>query len=310
MKDLRIVFMGTPDFATIVLKSLIENNYNIIGVFSQPDKPKGRGKKLLPTPVKKLAIENNIPVFQPKSVNVGNGFKSLEELNPDIVITVAYGKILKKQVIDLPKMGCWNIHASILPKYRGAAPIQRAIENGESETGISIFKIVEALDAGPVAMIEKISIENSDNLETVHDKLAELSSKMIVEFLSNLNNINLQEQDDSKATYASKITNNDLILDFHKESRIIFNKIRAYDPIPGVKATINNQIVKLFSAEILNKESKEKPGTILSFDKTGIIVKTIDSAIKIGKIKFPGKKTISTFDAINGRKLKIGDFFE
>ena len=310
MNRLKIVFMGTPEFATIVLNSLIKNKYNIVGVFSQPDKPKGRGKKLLPTPVKKLAVENNIPVFQPKSVNVGDGFESLKSLNPDIIVTVAYGKILKRQVIELPKMGCWNIHASILPKYRGAAPIQRAIENGERETGISIFKIVEELDAGPVAMIKKISIEDSDNLETVHDKLAELSSRMIVEFLNNINTLSLQEQDSSMATYASKITNKDTVLDFSKETKVIFNKIRAYDPIPGVKATINNQIVKLFSASIYNQESSAKPGTILSFDKTGIIVKTFDGTIKIGKIKFPGKKTISTFDAVNGRKLKVGDIFE
>ncbi|SHE93559.1 methionyl-tRNA formyltransferase [Marinitoga hydrogenitolerans DSM 16785] len=308
---MRIVFMGTPDFAAIHLKKLIDNNFNIVGVFSQPDKPKGRGKKLLPTPVKIIAQENNIPVFQPKSVNVKSGFEALKKLNPDIIITVAYGKILKKNVINLPKLGCWNVHASLLPRYRGAAPIQRALENGETKTGISIFKIVEALDAGPIAYIKETPIYLEDNFESLYNRLAKIGSESLLEFLINFEKYTkkLIFQDDLKATYANKISVEDTYINWFESNEKVFNKIRAYDPIPGAKCLLNEQIIKLFDVSLGSIET-DIPGKILNINKTGAEVSTGKGSIKIRKIQFPGKKAVNIIDAFNGRKIKIGDILK
>ncbi|MBM7559596.1 methionyl-tRNA formyltransferase [Marinitoga litoralis] len=305
---MRIVFMGTPDFAAIHLKKLIENDFNIIGVFSQPDKPKGRGKKLQPTPVKIVAQEYNLPIFQPNSVNLKSGFESLKELNPDIIITVAYGKILKEKVINLPKYGCWNVHASLLPKYRGAAPIQRAIENGENKTGISIFKIVEELDAGPIAYIKETPIYMEDNFESLYNRLAEIGSESLIDFLNNFDQYTkkLIYQDDSQATYANKITNEDTYINWFDDNFKVFNKIRAYDPIPGSKCEYNGEIIKLFKAK-LHSSDTDLPGKILEIDKDGAIISTGNGSIKVEKIQFPGKKAINFIDALNGRKIKVGD---
>ncbi|KAF2956675.1 methionyl-tRNA formyltransferase [Marinitoga sp. 38H-ov] len=308
---MRIVFMGTPDFAAIHLKKLIENNFNIVGVFSQPDKPKGRGKKLLPTPVKIIAQENNIPVFQPNSVNLKSGFEQLNELKPDIIITVAYGKILKENVINLPKYGCWNVHASLLPKYRGAAPIQRAIENGESKTGISIFKIVEALDAGPIAFMKETPIYMEDNFESLYNRLAKIGSESLVDFLNNfdLYTKKLIYQDDSQATYANKISNEDTYINWFEDNFKVFNKIRAYDPIPGAKCEFNGEIIKLFNTSIYSSYN-DIPGKILNVDKDGAIISTAQGSIRVEKVQFPGKKAMKFIDALNGRKIKVGDIFK
>lgn len=303
--------MGTPDFAAIHLKRLIEEKFNIVGVFSQPDKPKGRGKKIIPTPVKIIAEENNIPVFQPKSVNLKLGYESLKELSPDIIITVAYGKILKEKVIKLPKYGCWNVHASLLPKYRGAAPIQRALENGEKETGISIFKIVEKLDAGPIAYIKKTPIYLEDNFESLYNRLAKIGSESLVEFLNKFDKYTekLIYQDDSMATYADKVTNEDTYIDWFDTNERVFNKIRAYDPIPGAKCELNDQIIKLYGASLSNMKN-DVPGKILSIDKEGMEVFTGQGSVKIKRIQFPGKKIINVIDAYNGRKIKVGDILK
>lgn len=303
--------MGTPDFAAIHLKKLIDNNFNIVGVFSQPDKPRGRGKKILPTPVKMVALEHNIPVFQPKSVNLKSGFDPLKELKPDIIITVAYGKILKEKVINLPIYGCWNVHASLLPKYRGAAPIQRAIENGEPKTGISIFKIVEKLDAGPIAYIKETPIYLEDNFETLYNRLAEIGSESLIDFLNNFDKYTERfiYQNDSEATYANKITVEDTYINWYETNEKVFNKIRAYDPIPGAKSRFNEQIIKLFGVSLGNTQN-DIPGKILKIDKDGAIISTGSGTIKVKKIQFPGKKTINFLDAFNGRKINTGDILK
>ncbi|MDN5341246.1 methionyl-tRNA formyltransferase [Oceanotoga sp. DSM 15011] len=312
MKNKKIVFMGTPEFSSEILEYLLENNVNIIGVFSQEDKPKGRGRKIQPTPVKLIANKFNIPVFQPKSINIGEGFQKLKDLDPDMIITVAFGKILKNQVINLPKYGCWNVHTSLLPNYRGAAPMQRAIENGESETGISIFKIVRDLDAGPIACKKNIRIDLNDNLEDVYNSLLYTSKELLLNFLSNYENIKLEYQDDEKSSYAHKISPEDLKISFKNNVFDIHNKIRAYDPYPGVKAFINGESVKIFGS-FLNqdyKNIKDIPGKILSSDESGISVSCKDGYLIIKNIQFPGKKKITSTDALNGHKIKIGDIFE
>jgi methionyl-tRNA formyltransferase len=312
--DFRIVFMGTPEFGGIVLEELIKNGYNVIGVFSQPDKPKGRGRKVEPTYVKSIALKYGIPVFQPKSVSKGEGFETLVKLNPNIIITAAFGKILRKNVLEYPEKGCWNVHASLLPKYRGAAPIQRAIENGEKETGITIYKMAEALDAGDIAIQKAIPIDINDNLGAVYNKLVELAKEIIIEFLEKFDSLTLVSQDDSLATYAEKITSEDLKVNFNWDAIKVHNKIRAYDPIPGVSCEIRGEIVKLFGSELVENYSKKEEipyenGTIFDKDNTGIYVKCENGIVKIKEIQFPNKRKITTIDAINGRKLNIGDRF-
>jgi len=307
--DFKIVFMGTPDFGAEVLEELIKNNFNVVGAFSQPDKPKGRGKKLQPTPVKEVALKYNIPIFQPKSVNKGEGFDFLKELNPDIIITTAFGKILRKNVLTLPLKGCWNVHTSLLPKYRGAAPIQRAIENGEKETGISIFKMVEALDAGDIAIQKSIPLEINDNFGVVYEKLLSLAKETVLEFLNSFDQLILKPQNEEEASYAEKITKEDLIVDFKNDAIKVHNKIRAYDPYPGVRGLYEGEEVKVFGSnffpDLLTIENEEEPGTIIYIEKNGILVKCRDGAIKVKEIQFPGKKKITTIDAINGKKLRL-----
>ncbi len=312
--DFKIVFMGTPEFGGIVLEEIIKNGYNVIGVFSQPDKPKGRGRKVEPTYVKSIALKYGIPVFQPKSVSKGEGFETLVKLNPNIIITAAFGKILRKNVLEYPEKGCWNVHASLLPKYRGAAPIQRAIENGEKETGITIYKMAEALDAGDIAIQKAIPIDINDNLGAVYNKLVELAKEIIIEFLEKFDSLTLVSQDDSLATYAEKITSEDLKVNFNWDAIKVHNKIRAYDPIPGVSCEIRGEIVKLFGSELVENYSKKEEipyenGTIFDKDNTGIYVKCENGIVKIKEIQFPNKRKITTIDAINGRKLNIGDRF-
>lgn len=312
--DFKIVFMGTPEFGGVVLEELIKNGYNVVGVFSQPDRPKGRGRKVEPTYVKSVALKYGIPVFQPKSVSKAEGFETLVKLNPNIIITTAFGKILRKNVLEYPEKGCWNVHASLLPKYRGAAPIQRAIENGENETGITIYKMVEKLDAGDIAIQKAIPIDINDNFGIVYNKLLELAKEAVLEFLEKFDSLTLVPQDDSLATYAEKITPQDLKVDFNWDAIRVHNKIRAYDPISGVSCEINSEIVKLFGSELVRdyttkKEVPYKNGTIFDKNDTGIYVKCENGVVKIKEIQFPNKRKISTIDAINGRKLAIGDRF-
>lgn len=287
----------------------MKKKYNVVGVFSQPDKPKGRGKKLIPTPVKQVAREYGIPVFQPKSVNKGEGFEALKELKPDIIITVAYGKLLKQQVFELPPLGCYNVHASLLPKYRGAAPIQRALENGEKETGITIFKIDEGMDSGPIALQERIEISSDDNFGTLKKKLCNLGKKLLIEFLKKISagEIKLTPQDHSQATYAPKITKEDTILIEFDNGERVFNKIRAYDPEPGVTTRLGELRVKLFGAGICDNCCVDaEPGQIISISKDSMVVACKKGAVKISKIQFPGKKVITVWQAKSGRLIEEG----
>jgi len=317
-KELRIVFMGTPVFASIHLERLLKEGFNIVGAFSQPDKASGRGARKRPTPVKKTAEKYGIQVFQPKSVNLRKGFESLRALNPDVIIVVAFGKILKMKVIDLPPMGIYNVHASILPKYRGAAPIQRAIENGETETGVSIMKIVPKLDAGDVAKVERVSIGKRDNLEIVHNKLVEAGSDALCAFLKELScdRVTVTPQNDDEATYAKKIEKDELYIDWNRGAEEIHNKIRAFDPIPCARTILNDKTVKLRNSlrpedDTIQVESKKMaPGTILKIVDEGAWIKCDNGCLLVGSLQLPSKKPVTFMDAKNGRKIKEGEMFK
>ena len=309
---MRIVFMGTPDFSASHLQALVKAGFHVVGVFSQPDKVSGRGSAVRPTPVKKMASQYDIPVFQPKSVNLKKGFEQLMALKPHVIIVVAFGKILKKKVIELPTMGIYNVHASLLPKYRGAAPIQRAIEDGESETGITIMKIAQELDAGDMALQQRVSIESADNLEKVYDKLEKTGQELLIAFLEKLtaSKVHFQEQDHEKATYASKIEKQDLIIDWTLDAKAVHNKIRAFDPIPCARTFLKNKMVKIKSSLGFYRDDTLAPsGTILFIDQRGAHIKCGKGKVLVKELQLPSKKFTGFFEAKNGRKIEEGERF-
>jgi len=309
---LRIVFVGTPDFASHILEHLI-SSWNIVGVVTQPDKRGGRGRKVLAPPVKVVAEKYGIPVIQPPTINTEEAIDFIKKKKPDILLVAAYGRILKETLLEIPKFGSYNVHASLLPKYRGAAPIQRAIENGEKETGITIFKMVKELDAGPIALQKTLKIGDFETFGDVYAKLIDLAKEAVDEFLRLLssNKVVLVPQDDSKVTYAPKIRKEDTFVDFSMTSEKVKNKIRAYDPTPGAKAVIKGQVVKLFEVKDLEEGNSEEPyGKILKIEEDGAWIKTGDGKILLGKIQFPGKKVLSFSEARNGRLIREGDILK
>ncbi len=301
---MRIMFMGTPDFAAVSLKALIEEGYDVAGVVSQPDKPKGRGMNVEPTPVKKVAMEYNIPVFQPESLKNGELQSVLEEVKPDIIIVVAYGKILPEYVLNYPKYGCVNGHASILPKYRGAAPIQRVIIDGEAETGVSAMKMEKGLDTGDIIIVEKIKIEDDDTAETLHDKLAVVGARVLIKTIERYKkgDFSSEKQDDTKATYAAMLTKGEGEINWDRTNKEVFNLIRGMDSWPMAYTYYMGKRFVPYECEKV--EGIGKPGEIISVTKEGITVATREGAIKIKAVKFDGKKKMSVKDYLVGNRIE------
>lgn len=307
---MRVVFMGTPLFAVNVLSGLIDN-YDVVGVVSQPDKKVGRHQEIKYTPVKELALKHNIKVLQPERIK--DDYQDIIDLNPDIIITCAYGQIIPKELLEYPKYGCINVHASLLPKYRGGAPIHRAIINGDNKTGITIMYMDEAMDSGDIISQREISILDNDNLESVHDKLSLLGKELLLDTLPSIfssNNTRIK-QDINEVTYAYNIKREEEHIDFNKTSKEIFNLIRGLSPLPGSNALIFNQEMKILDSVILDKEYDGKCGEIVDVLKEGIVVKTKDSAILITKIKPFGKKVMDAYSYVNGigKDKIIGELF-
>ncbi len=308
----KILFMGTPDFAKVQLEALINAGADIIGVVTQPDKPKGRKMILTPPPVKVCAEEHGITVYQPTTLR-GDDFASLlDSLAPELIIVAAYGKILPENVINYPSLGCINVHGSLLPKYRGAAPIQRAIIDGEAETGITIMYMDVGLDTGDMLSNVSVPIEADDNFETMHDKLAEAGAKLLLETVKALEDgsASREKQDDDKSTYAAKIENADCILDFSCNATDIFNRIRGLSPFPLAVACHNGKALKIVRAELVDdKKSHETPGEVLSVDaaKNRIEVACALGSIAVTHLLPEGKSRMSAADYVNGRKIAVGD---
>lgn len=304
--------MGTPDFARVQLEALIGAGANVIGVVTQPDKPKGRKMILTPPPVKVCAEEHGIAVYQPNTLRGEEFAKTLDELAPDIIIVAAYGKILPENVINYPKLGCINVHGSLLPKYRGAAPIQRAIIDGEKETGITIMYMDVGLDTGDMLSKVTVPIEIFDNFETMHDKLADAGAKLLIETVEALENgsATREKQDDLKSTYAAKIENADCVLDFADDATDVYNRIRGLSPFPLAVVMHNDRALKIVSAELsdVSKEHKN-PGEVLKCDATSgkIEVACRCGSIAITALLPEGKGRMSAKDFINGRKIAAGD---
>ncbi len=304
--------MGTPDFARIQLEALIDSGADIIGVVTQPDKPKGRKLILTPPPVKECAIKNNIPVYQPNSLRGEEFAQLLSGLAPELIIVAAYGKILPENVINFAKYGCINVHGSLLPEYRGAAPIQRAIIDGKSETGITIMYMDISLDTGDMLSKVVVPIEKSDNFETMHDKLAEAGAKLLIETIEQIENgtAKREKQDDSKSTYAKKIENEDCLLDFSLNAEDVYNRIRGLSPFPLAVCSQEGKALKIDTAELLDtKTVHDNYGEVISVNqKAGYFeIACRKGSIAVRKLLPEGKGRMSASDYINGRKISVGD---
>jgi len=308
---MNVVFWGTPDFAVESLKELLKSNHKVLAVITQPDKPKGRGKKIQPTPVKKIAIENNIPVYQPSKIK-GNIelYNKLRKLKPDIFVVVAYGKILPKEIIELPKYKTINVHASLLPKYRGAAPIHRALMEGDKKTGVCIMEIVEKLDAGDIYECKEIEIKDSDDIVSLHDRLAKEGAKLLIKVLDDIESGKAKKtkQDDNKSTYAKPITKADGKIDWSRSARDIFNQIRALKVWPKAFTKFRDKDIKIISAEIIDENSKGNIGEIVDIVKgKGFIVQAGKGKLLITEVQFPNSKIITGDDAVKGYHIKKGE---
>lgn len=301
---MRIVFAGTPDFAATALKALLAAGHTVVGVYSQPDRPAGRGRKLMPSPVKQVALDAGLPVFQPDSLKPDDAQQELAALNPDVMIVAAYGLILPKAVLDIPTHGCLNIHASLLPRWRGAAPIQRAIAAGDRETGITIMQMDVGLDTGDMLLKTSTPIRPDDTGGRLHDRLAEMGGSAIVEALTSLSKGELtgEAQNDDEANYAHKLSKEEGHIDWTRSAPEIERLIRAFNPWPGTFTDLGDQRIRIHQAEALAQSSDKAPGTVLRREREGIDIACGTGSLRVTSVQLPGTRALSVNDLINGGK--------
>ena len=307
---MKIIFMGTPDFAVPTLKKLIDYGHNILGIFTQPDKPVGRSQhKLTFSPVKFCALENNIKVYQPKTLKDNEVIGTIKALNPDVIVVVAYGKILPREILNIPKYGCINVHGSLLPKYRGAAPIQWSIINGEQVTGITTMFMNEGLDTGDILLRKEVEILEEDNSESLFKKMSHIGANLLIETIRLLENgsINRIRQDESLASYTRIIKKSDGKIDWNKSSKDIFNLIRGMNPWPIAYTYIKkNKLLKVYRARISNTPSSV-PGEILSTNPL-VISCGEGTSIELVEVQLEGKKRIGAEEFIRGYRISKNEF--
>jgi len=303
---MKIAFMGTPTFAIPSLEALIKSEHSVIAVVSQPDKPKGRGRKIIDTPTKSVAINHDIPVLQPNRIKTEEFLRQLEDLAPDLICVVAYGKILPKEILTLPRYGCINVHASILPKYRGAAPINWAIINGEVVTGITTMLMDEGMDTGDILLKKEIAIESNDNSETLSKKLSLIGADLILDTLDKYINKEIKpiKQNDNEATYAPMLKKESGDINWKKGSNEIRNQIRGTLPWPGSFTFIKGKMLKIYDSEV--SSGKGNPGEIIMSDPKALRVATNDGSIDILELQIEGGKKLRVEEFLRGRSLKAG----
>ena len=301
--------MGTPEFAIPSLKA-VSKNTDLKLIFTKEDKRNARGNKIIYSPVKQFGLDNDIEVIQPKRMKDEEVIAKIKEINPDLIVVVAYGKILPKEIIDIPKYGIINVHSSLLPKYRGASPIHSAILNGDKESGVSIMYIEESLDSGDVILKETCEITEDDTLGTLHDRLKELGAIGLEKALKLIEaeEVKAEKQDDSKATFVKPITKEQAKIDWNNTKEVIFNQIRGLNPFPGAYThNEKNENIKIYKSEKLEKEYAGENGTVVEMTKKGPVVKVANGALRLLEIKFEGKKLQSGADVVNGRKMAVGE---
>jgi len=301
--------MGTPDPAAKCLKTLIEAGENITAVFTQPDRPKGRGLKLTPSPVKNVAELNKIEVHTPEKIKDKDVIDLVRILSPDIIIIVAYGKILPKEILTIPKYGTINVHASLLPKYRGAAPVQWSILNGDADTGVTIMKVIEKLDAGDIISQASVPILQNDNTATLTDKIFNLGAGLLVRSVSEIKSgkVKYTAQDERLVSYAPALQKEMGAIDWKKSSKDICNQIRGLNPWPVAYTYYNGKILRIFSVEIALAAEKKGPGTVIDISEKGFTVATGDGAVSIREVQIESGKKMRTDKFLAGHKMKIGD---
>ena len=299
--NMRLMFAGTPDFAACHLQALIERKADLVGVYTQPDRPGGRGRKLTPGPVKRVAGAAGLPVFQPPSLRDSTAQQQLSDLRPDALIVVAYGLILPQAVLDIPKLGCINVHASLLPRWRGAAPIQRAIEAGDAETGISIMQMEAGLDSGPVLLTDTLPLAADMSAGDLHDRLADIGPPLLLRALSDLPALlqSARPQNDSQASYAAKIEKAEAELDWRQPAPLLQRQVLAFNPSPGAWTGHDKQRLKLWRARAERAEGA--PGSILSAGDEGLLVACGEGSLLITELQLPGGRAMTTAEMLRAR---------
>ena len=311
MDKIKVVFMGTPEFSVPVLEGLIKE-YNVIGVVTQPDKEVGRKKVLTFSPVKEFALKHNIKVLQP--VKIRKEYSEVIDLKPDIIVTCAYGQIIPKEILEAPRLGCINVHGSLLPKYRGGAPIERSMMNGDTETGITLMYMDEGMDSGDIIREEKEVIRNDESIIELREKLSLLGARMLMEELPNIINGTAPrtKQNEEEVTIARIIKREDELLDFNHETKNLYNKIRALSPVPACYTYLDNKLYKIYNSRVGDSNKKGEIGEIINIYKDGIGIKTLDGEIVITDIQVEGKKRMLVSSYLNGinKDSLIGKVFK
>ncbi len=308
---MRVVFMGTPDFAVSALQAMLQNNYEVAAVVTQPDKPGGRGKKLRPSPVKMAALASGLAVYQPEKVREPGFIDVLKGLNPDIIVVAAFGQILPAEILNLPPHGCINVHASLLPAYRGAAPIHRAIINGERQTGVTIMQMDPGLDTGAMLLQGELPIGSEDTVGLVHDRLAELGGRLLVETLELMKNGRVQSvpQQDHLSCYAAMLTREDELVDWKWDAVAIKNQVRGLNPWPGARTSLLNKLLKIWRVSVVEDypAGSAEPGQVLvACGNRGILVQTGNGVLRIDELQLQGKKRMQAAEFIRGNQLAAG----
>ncbi|WP_297779662.1 methionyl-tRNA formyltransferase [Blautia sp.] len=309
---MRVIFMGTPDFATGTLEEIVLAGHEVVGVVTQPDKPKGRGKNLMPTPVKEVAMKYNLPVYQPKKVREPEFVEVLRDLKPDVMVVAAFGQIISKEILEMPKYGCINVHASLLPAYRGAAPIQWAVINGDKESGVTIMQMDEGIDTGD--MIEKVvvPIAEDETGGSLFDKLSQAGAKLCVKVLQDLEDgkaVREKQPEESTTPYARMIDKKMGAIDWEKPAKEIEQLIRGLNPWPSAYTRLQGKTLKIWKAEVLLEHSQEAPGQITEVTKDSIVVQTGQGRLKILELQLEGKKRMDAASFLRGYALKEGESF-
>ena len=305
---MRIVFAGTPKFAVKSLSVLNQSEHEVVAVYCPPDRPKGRGKVLTACPVKIFSEENNLLVIQPEDFKDKQSQTQLALLNPDVMVVAAYGQILPKAVLEIPKLGCLNIHASLLPRWRGAAPIERAILEGDRETGISIMKMNEGLDTGDIMLDKKCMISNHETAQTLHDTLSNIGANAILETLNMLPTLKARPQQNNEATYAEKVTKDEAQINWHQSAEKISRVIRAFNPRPiaytnAMAKQFKNRVLRIIEADIVNRQTTNSPGEVIKYDKDVCYIATSNGVINLKRVQLSGKNKVSIKDFNNAYQL-------
>jgi len=305
-ESLNIIFAGTPEFAATSLQALIDTSHHVCAVYTQPDRPAGRGRKLKPSPVKQLALQHELPVLQPATLKSADAQQQLAVFKADLMVVVAYGLILPAAVLQTPRLGCINVHASLLPRWRGAAPIQRAILAGDQQTGVTIMQMDEGLDTGDMLLVRTTPIHNDDTAQSLHDRLAQIGAEALVHSLQLLveDKLQRQPQDDAQATYAAKLQKSEAQINWQQSAAQIQRQVRAFNPWPVAQTILDDSTLRIWNAQTVIESSDAVPGKVIRESRSGIDIATGNGVLRITKLQLPGGKPLAVADFVNAHSLQ------